>query len=1261
MYRKRWERTVVKHKSETSVGDTPRTKTRKLLKVFSTKTVRKTLLFHHALLEQIKHSCKEKSKSKPMASILAGNILKKYRLTTLARNEVGIGNTRGSFEKKGSLSKRLAHRIQMFYERDDISRQTTGQKQTVTRRKVKKQKRLLCDTLENLHNKYVAENINNNLSYATFCRLRPFWVVIPTEKERDTCACKLCENVKYMADALHKAKAIKTSKMKILVQQVVCSETKQACMYGECSVCKQKSIPTECRDKDADISWMHWKNVKEDRTLKGGEKKVTLTVKSEESGTIGELAEKLTEQTRKYSKHSYNITNQHKHYKFVKENLDATECFIHVDFAENYVGKMSTEIQAMHFGASKPQITLHTGYYSIGDKPGLVSFSGVSDSLQHGPAAIWAYLKPILVEIKRSNPKVEYIHFYSDGPTPQYRQKGNFYLFATEIYDFGFTGASWNFHEAGHGKGIPDGIGGSLKRVADRCVRQGTDILDAKTFVNTLREELTSVELFLVHDTDILEMEDKLKARTLKTVPGTLRLHQVTTTAPGQIKFRDVSCTCTEHVCDGHTLRDFSFTEIQTVDTSQQQNASGIKVDESNEGSKVRPRGRKKAVKQKKEKPVGTKKAKPKVFKDHSITVEDEGTVSTNEYQNLLQVFMRCNTFVELQSACEKVTTTNLVGKSRFICEEGLTVDGHAIDMYPADVPEETVRYPVSVRADGDCLAATGSVFAFGQDDRPDEIRARVVIELAMNKEFYLNEDNLRQGLTEPRPKGHTIKAFTMYSELYVPGTRLDREVIETIYEHEALQIAKPRSYMGIWQLCGLSSVLQIPIYSVYPCLGDPVVRRDLHRLIEPRQKSNTDTAVVMWTSTRTDMVDSNWLPNHFVPVLQIDRSRLIEHVSQTVSEEMMDNTCVCEEKMDNTCVSEEIMDSAGVSEERLDSVHVSERLDSARVSEEIMESVRVSEEKLDSVHVSERLDSARVSEEIIESACVSEEKLDSVRVGEKLDSVCVSEETQDSASVSERLDSACVSEETLDSAGVSERLESAGVSERLDSARVSEEIMESVHVSEEKLDSACVSEEKLDSACVSEEKLDSACVSEEKLDSACVSEKLDSACVHEMMGKYVVVMYDGVPYPGYILDDGFDEVYVECMHPVRNKTNCFSWPKNRKDKCWYKHENIVAVIPEPAKIERHHSHYQVKESLWKDEDSRGFDPLKFKKANQAASPDIFKTDKGSSAVSSTTNKAADLEFYYDSPKKKEKTIPKYDVTEEQLMNDIEKEFGDIF
>jgi hypothetical protein len=27
-----------------------------------------------------------------------------------------------------------------------------------------------------------------------------------------------------------------------------------------------------------------------------------------------------------------------------------------------------------------------------------------------------------------------------------------------------FCGGTWNFYESGHGKGIPDGVGGSLKR-----------------------------------------------------------------------------------------------------------------------------------------------------------------------------------------------------------------------------------------------------------------------------------------------------------------------------------------------------------------------------------------------------------------------------------------------------------------------------------------------------------------------------------------------------------------------------------------------------------------------------------------------------------------------------------------------------------------------------------------------------------------------------------------------------------------------------
>jgi len=127
---------------------------------------------------------------------------------------------------------------------------------------------------------------------------------------------------------------------------------------------------------------------------------------------------------------------------------------------------MGSEIQSMHFGASQSQITLHTGYYKVGGKEIIVSFSGVSDSLQHDPAAVWAFMRPILKEIKGTYTTVEYAYVYSDGPTTQYRQQANFYLLSTVICDLGYKAANWNCHEAGHGKGIPDGIEGVLKREA---------------------------------------------------------------------------------------------------------------------------------------------------------------------------------------------------------------------------------------------------------------------------------------------------------------------------------------------------------------------------------------------------------------------------------------------------------------------------------------------------------------------------------------------------------------------------------------------------------------------------------------------------------------------------------------------------------------------------------------------------------------------------------------------------------------------------
>ena len=51
-----------------------------------------------------------------------------------------------------------------FYTRDDGSQYTTGKKDTVTKCKKNEQRRVLSNTLRNLHANFLAENSNVNIS-----------------------------------------------------------------------------------------------------------------------------------------------------------------------------------------------------------------------------------------------------------------------------------------------------------------------------------------------------------------------------------------------------------------------------------------------------------------------------------------------------------------------------------------------------------------------------------------------------------------------------------------------------------------------------------------------------------------------------------------------------------------------------------------------------------------------------------------------------------------------------------------------------------------------------------------------------------------------------------------------------------------------------------------------------------------------------------------------------------------------------------------
>ena len=163
--------------------------------------------------------------------------------------------------------------------------------------------------------------------------------------------------------------------------------------------------------------------------------------------------------------HQFNWIHQTEQFRYIKQNLTDSEAVLHIDFSENYACKMSTEIQACHFGGSRKQATIHTAIlYTV---HGTKSFATLSDSLRHDERAVWAHLEPILKELRATYPKITALHVISDGPVTQYRNKANFYMLSTVPFLSGFEYVSWNYSERSHGKGAPDGIGGAVKREAD--------------------------------------------------------------------------------------------------------------------------------------------------------------------------------------------------------------------------------------------------------------------------------------------------------------------------------------------------------------------------------------------------------------------------------------------------------------------------------------------------------------------------------------------------------------------------------------------------------------------------------------------------------------------------------------------------------------------------------------------------------------------------------------------------------------------------
>lgn len=272
-----------------------------------------------------------------------------------------------------------------------------------------------------------------------------------------------------------------------------------------------------------------------------GEHTTKKTIKKETKGLVSDLIADFEKQLNLCKIHIFNWGEQYRQYRACVTDLKDDEIIILCDFSEDDDTKYGKEVQQRHYGASKQSITLHTGVIFF--QKCCQSFVTISDDNCHEPHAIWAHILPIIKLAKEINPNLKVIHHFSDGPSSQYRQKKNFFLlnFFTEKLKLSY--ATWSFSEAGHGKSLADGIGGAFKRQLDKRVLYGEDVINATDAHRILQRTMKTVKSFFVSSDDIKSMK-KLIPEGIRAVPGTMKLHQIISTEPNEIEYRQLSCFC---------------------------------------------------------------------------------------------------------------------------------------------------------------------------------------------------------------------------------------------------------------------------------------------------------------------------------------------------------------------------------------------------------------------------------------------------------------------------------------------------------------------------------------------------------------------------------------------------------------------------------------------------------------------------------------------------------------------------------------------
>ncbi|KAE8750603.1 hypothetical protein FOCC_FOCC002583 [Frankliniella occidentalis] len=476
------------------------------------------------------------------ASGLSPKMLKKYSEKNMCPFQNSRARRQHSINKKADVEK--------FFCSDDNSIECADKRAVKIcfgKNRVTKRKRYLKGRMSDLYLSYIQSD-EKPVSYSTFCKFKPFYVVMKDLKERDTCLCTKCENMELLMQSLWQAGISPVSTNLSLLRSLCCSPRTDDCLQRKCNKCKTNEVAFRpCENENVEVNLSKWETLPEMKidSKTGVQKETKRNFRRVKKVSIQALKKIYPEELEIFLDHSFKETHQTRILRNKRENLTSGEMYIWMDYSENYSCKFSREVQNHFYAGSRDNVSLHTGVlYLEGQKH---SFCTASESTRKDPPATIAHLIPIFEKFLK--PGVTKLHFQSDSPSTQYRNKVMFFLttqYIPMLYPQ-ITSIVYNYTEAGHGKGAPDGVGAMAKTTLDNAVQSGLDMESFKSAVELLKSKSKTVYIEEVDPKKMTEI-DKMVPSDLKPFNGTFSVHQFTWTKEysNKLHMNNVSCyNCT--------------------------------------------------------------------------------------------------------------------------------------------------------------------------------------------------------------------------------------------------------------------------------------------------------------------------------------------------------------------------------------------------------------------------------------------------------------------------------------------------------------------------------------------------------------------------------------------------------------------------------------------------------------------------------------------------------------------------------------------